>query len=99
MGGDSVSALAAGCPVVVFALGDLEYAGAAPAAIRAGVATIAVSRESSGCPGWALTGADALRDPRVKAAALTSSTRGGRHLRPHWSYQTAVTLASLRIWT
>ncbi|MER7877335.1 hypothetical protein ABTY63_27845 [Streptomyces solisilvae] len=83
MGGDSVSALAAGCPVVVFALGDLEYAGAAPATIRARVATTVVSRESSGCPGWALTGADALRDPRVKAAAFTGSTQGGRHLRLH----------------
>ncbi|WP_326809350.1 MULTISPECIES: aldehyde dehydrogenase (NADP(+)) [unclassified Streptomyces] len=81
MGGDTVSALAAGCPVVVKAHpGHPELS-----RLTAAIATEAL--EAAGAPPHLLQlvegeqgGADAVRDHRVKAVGFTGSTRGGRYL-------------------
>ncbi|MFJ8792976.1 aldehyde dehydrogenase (NADP(+)) [Streptomyces sp. NPDC102462] len=81
MGGDTVSALAAGCPVVVKA-----HPGH-PELSRLTAAVAADALGSAGAPDHLLqlvegerTGADAVRDRRIKAVGFTGSTRGGRHL-------------------
>lgn len=89
-GGDTASALAAGCPVVVKAH---------PGHPRLSDRTAAIARDAftaAGLPADALTvvhgqdeGVAALRDPRVTAASFTGSLAGGRALariaadRPH----------------
>jgi NADP-dependent aldehyde dehydrogenase len=75
-GGDTVSALAAGCPVVVKA----HEAHPATAmlcfevmrrALPAGALSIVVGRQA---------GVDLVRDPHIAAVGFTGSTRGGRSL-------------------
>nr|WP_283959948.1 aldehyde dehydrogenase family protein [Streptomyces ardesiacus] len=81
LGGDTVSALAAGCPVVVKAHpGHPELS-----RLTASVATAAL--DAAGAPAHLLQlvegereGADAVRDPRIKAVGFTGSTHGGRYL-------------------
>ena len=73
-GGDTASALAAGCPVVVKAhpghprlstwVGELLVEAGAPVSVIHGIDE----------------GRDALTDPRIRAAAFTGSTPGGRAL-------------------
>ena len=80
-GGDTVSALAAGCPVVVKAHpGHPELSRA-----TAHIATSALI--AAGAPEGTLNliegeqaGIEAVQDPRIKAVAFTGSTRGGRAL-------------------
>ena len=81
LGGDTASALASGCPVVVKA--HPSHPGLSRAV--AGLAAQAVS--DLGLPAGAFSvifgdqaGVDALRDPRVRAAGFTGSTAGGRFL-------------------
>lgn len=81
LGGDTVSALAAGCPVVVKAHpGHLELS-----RLTASIATKALN--DAGATPHLLqliegeqNGAAAVQDPRIKAVGFTGSTRGGRHL-------------------
>ena len=80
-GGDTVSALAAGCPVVVKA-----HPGH-PQLSRSTAAVVSAALDAAGAPPgvFALiegeqTGVDAVRDPRITAVAFTGSTRGGRAL-------------------
>ena len=80
-GGDTVSALAAGCPVVVKA-----HPGH-PRLSRRTAAVVNAALDAAGAPPgvFALiegeqTGVDAVRDPRITAVAFTGSTRGGRAL-------------------
>lgn len=81
LGGDTASALAAGCPVVVKAHpGHPELSRLTAAAGRAALA-------DAGAPAHLLqviegerAGADAVQDHRTKAVGFTGSTRGGRHL-------------------
>jgi NADP-dependent aldehyde dehydrogenase len=77
-GGDTASALAAGCPVVVKA-----HPGH-PATSRRTHEVLARALEEAGAPGGVLgivhgtdAGVDALRDRRVKAAGFTGSVTGG----------------------
>jgi NADP-dependent aldehyde dehydrogenase len=81
LGGDTASALAAGCPVVVKAhpahpglsreLAALAAAAVAGAGLPAGVFGLVVGDQP---------GVDALRDRRIRAAGFTGSTAGGRFL-------------------
>jgi NADP-dependent aldehyde dehydrogenase len=81
LGGDTASALASGCPVVVKAhpahpglsrqLGDLAAAAVADAGLPAGTFGMIFGDQP---------GVDALRDPRIRAAGFTGSTAGGRFL-------------------
>jgi NADP-dependent aldehyde dehydrogenase len=81
LGGDTASALASGCPVVVKAhpshpglsaeLGALARQVAADAGLPPGVFGLVTGDQ----PGVA-----ALRDPRIRAAGFTGSTAGGRFL-------------------
>ncbi|RKT86529.1 NADP-dependent aldehyde dehydrogenase [Saccharopolyspora antimicrobica] len=80
-GGDTASALAAGCPVVLKA-----HPGHPRLSVRTGEIITAALAES-GAPDGVFhvvlgleTGAVALRDPRVKAAAFTGSVPAGRAL-------------------
>ncbi|SNY47836.1 aldehyde dehydrogenase (NADP(+)) [Paractinoplanes atraurantiacus] len=81
LGGDTASALAAGCPVVVKAHpGHPKLSDRTAEIARAAIA-------STGLPADALTvihgqeeGVAALRDPRITAAAFTGSVAGGRAL-------------------
>lgn len=81
VGGDTASALAAGCPVVVKA-----HPGH-PELSRLTASVAAAALDGAGAPAHLLqlvegeqTGADAVRDHRIKAVGFTGSTRGGRHL-------------------
>lgn len=81
VGGDTASALAAGCPVVVKA-----HPGH-PELSRLTAATARAALDGAGAPAHLLqlvegerAGADAVRDHRIKAVGFTGSTRGGRHL-------------------
>ncbi|GAA5157472.1 MULTISPECIES: aldehyde dehydrogenase (NADP(+)) [Amycolatopsis] len=78
-GGDTTSALAAGCPVVVKAHPGHPELSRRTAAV--------VSAALSGAPAGTFAliegeaeGAQAVRDPRIKAVGFTGSTRGGRAL-------------------
>jgi NADP-dependent aldehyde dehydrogenase len=81
LGGDTASALASGCPVVVKAhpshpslsraVADLATAAVSDLGLPAGVLAVIFGDD---------TGVDALRDPRIKAAGFTGSTAGGRFL-------------------
>ncbi|MEV4346329.1 aldehyde dehydrogenase (NADP(+)) [Actinoplanes sp. NPDC049596] len=81
LGGDTASALAAGCPVVVKAHpGHPKLSDRTAEIARAALA-------SAGLPADALTvihgqeeGVAALRDPRITAASFTGSVAGGRAL-------------------
>jgi NADP-dependent aldehyde dehydrogenase len=80
-GGDTVSALAAGCPVVVKAHPGHPELSRRTAAIVTGALRAAGAPEGT----FALIeGVEpslvALRDPRIRAAAFTGSTAGGRAL-------------------
>lgn len=80
-GGDTVSAIAAGCPVVVKAhpghprlsrrTAEVAVAALVAAGAPAGTLELIEGTEES---------IAALRDPRIKAAAFTGSTKGGRFL-------------------
>lgn len=80
-GGDTVSALAAGCPVIVKAhpghprtsrrTHEVAAAALAGAGAPEGILQLVEGTEES---------LEVLRDPRILAAAFTGSTRGGRHL-------------------
>ena len=80
-GGDSASALTAGCPVVVKAHpGHPELSRA-----TAGVVVDALTAAGAPAGAFALIegeaeGAQAVQDPRIKAVGFTGSTRGGRAL-------------------
>jgi NADP-dependent aldehyde dehydrogenase len=81
LGGDTASALASGCPVLVKAhpshpglsarLDRLARRAVADAGLPPGVFGMVVGDQP---------GVDALRDPRVRAAGFTGSTAGGRFL-------------------
>jgi NADP-dependent aldehyde dehydrogenase len=81
LGGDTASALAAGCPVLVKAHGahpatsvavaDLARRVVAEQGLPAGVFGLVVGDDA---------GLAALRDPRIAAAGFTGSTSGGRFL-------------------
>ncbi|RII11794.1 NADP-dependent fatty aldehyde dehydrogenase [Streptomyces sp. YIM 130001] len=80
-GGDTVSALAAGCPVVVKA-----HPGH-PGLSRLTARTVRTALDEVGAPAGLFgliegeqAGADAVRDPRIKAVGFTGSTHGGRAL-------------------
>ena len=79
-GGDTVSALAAGCPVVVKAHpGHPELSRRTAAVITDALDGSAPAGAFSLIEGEQ-AGADAVRDARIKAVAFTGSTRGGRAL-------------------
>jgi acyl-CoA reductase-like NAD-dependent aldehyde dehydrogenase len=81
LGGDTASALASGCPVVVKAhpshpslsraVGELAATVAGDLGLPAGVFAVIFGDQA---------GVDALRDPRIRAAGFTGSTAGGRFL-------------------
>lgn len=80
-GGDTASALAAGCPVVVKAHPGHPKTSAATAAV------VVEAWEGAGMPAGSFAviygeqaGVDALRDPRIAAGSFTGSLRGGRAL-------------------
>jgi NADP-dependent aldehyde dehydrogenase len=81
LGGDTASALAAGCPVVVKAHPSHPGLSVAVAELAAGV--LAELGLPAGLLGLVVgddAGVAALRDPRVRAAGFTGSTGGGRFL-------------------
>jgi NADP-dependent aldehyde dehydrogenase len=81
LGGDTASALAAGCPVVVKAhpshpglsrvVGELASQVVRDLGLPDGVFAVIFGDQA---------GVDALRDPRIRAAGFTGSTTGGRFL-------------------
>jgi NADP-dependent aldehyde dehydrogenase len=81
LGGDTASALASGCPVVVKAhpshpglsraIGELATGAVRDLGLPAGVFAVIFGDQA---------GVDALRDPRIRAAGFTGSTAGGRFL-------------------
>jgi NADP-dependent aldehyde dehydrogenase len=81
LGGDTASALAAGCPVVVKAhpshpglsrvVADLASQAVSDLGLPPGVFAVIFGDQP---------GVDALRDPRIRAAGFTGSTSGGRFL-------------------
>lgn len=81
LGGDTASALAAGCPVLVKAHDGHLALSLRVAALAAGV--VAAQGLPAGVFGLVTgldAGREALRDPRVRAAGFTGSTAGGRAL-------------------
>ena len=80
-GGDTVSALAAGCPVVVKAhSGHLELSNATATIVSAALERAGAPAGTFGLIVGREAGTTAVRDPRIKAAAFTGSTSGGRTL-------------------
>ncbi|HSF27291.1 MAG TPA: aldehyde dehydrogenase (NADP(+)) [Actinomycetes bacterium] len=80
-GGDTASALAAGCPVVVKAHeGHLELSRATARVVRDALAGVGAPPGLFDLVVGVEAGRDALVDPRVKAAAFTGSIAGGRAL-------------------
>jgi NADP-dependent aldehyde dehydrogenase len=81
LGGDTVSALAAGCPVVVKA-----HPGHPGLSRRTAAVATAALTDAGAAPDLLQLiegeqdGADAVRDHRIKAVGFTGSTRGGHHL-------------------
>jgi NAD-dependent aldehyde dehydrogenases len=81
LGGDTASALAAGCPVVVKA-----HDGHPGLSMRVSELAADIVQEHGIPPGvlsvifGVEAGVNALRDVRIKAAGFTGSTKGGRHL-------------------
>ncbi|AYY15546.1 aldehyde dehydrogenase (NADP(+)) [Actinobacteria bacterium YIM 96077] len=80
-GGDTASALASGCPVIVKAheghpelsrrVGEIINSVVADHNLPAGIFTVVFGQQA---------GRDAVVDPRIKAAGFTGSTNGGRAL-------------------
>jgi NADP-dependent aldehyde dehydrogenase len=80
-GGDTVSALAAGCPVVVKAHpGHRQLSRRTAAIIREALHAAAAPAGTFALIEGVEQSLTALRDPRVRAAAFTGSTAGGRAL-------------------
>lgn len=80
-GGDTASALAAGCPVVVKAHpGHPELSRLVAAELVGVVAEAGLPRGVFALIEGVDAGARLLRHPRIRAAAFTGSTRGGRAL-------------------
>lgn len=81
IGGDTVSALAAGCPVIVKAHPSQ------PSLSEAIAETVTRGLNAAGAPEGAFAvihglpaGAELITDPRIRAGAFTGSVRGGRAL-------------------
>lgn len=80
-GGDTASALAAGCPVVVKAHpSHPETSRRTFAAMRAGLAQAKLPEDALGLIEGLEAGAALVRHPDVRAIGFTGSTRGGRAL-------------------
>jgi NADP-dependent aldehyde dehydrogenase len=80
-GGDTASALAAGCPVVVKAHeAHPETSALCASALRAGAAAAGISEDVVSLVYGVPAGADLVRDPRIQAVGFTGSVRGGRFL-------------------
>ena len=80
-GGDTASALAAGCPVVVKANpGHLELSRATAAVVSAALAAAGAPEGTFGMIESDEDGRAAVTDPRVAAVGFTGSTRVGRML-------------------
>ncbi|WP_084469710.1 aldehyde dehydrogenase (NADP(+)) [Jiangella gansuensis] len=80
-GGDTASALAAGCPVVVKAHpAHPETSRRTFAAMRAGLTKVGLPETILGMVEGLEAGADLVRHPDVRAVGFTGSTRGGRAL-------------------
>ncbi|MDN0200482.1 aldehyde dehydrogenase (NADP(+)) [Streptomyces sp. S.PNR 29] len=80
-GGDTASALAAGCPVVVKA--HPSHPATSLAAFRAATRAVAAVGAPVGTLGlvWGFeAGRELVLDPRIRAVAFTGSLTGGRHL-------------------
>lgn len=81
VGGDTVSALAAGCPVVVKAHpGHPELSRATADVAVSALATAGAPQAVLSLVEGEQAGIDAVRDSRIKAVAFTGSTHGGRAL-------------------
>ncbi|MFJ9426450.1 aldehyde dehydrogenase (NADP(+)) [Streptomyces sp. NPDC101249] len=81
MGGDTASALAAGCSVVVKAHpGHPELSRLTAATVRAALDEASAPTDLLQLVEGEQAGADAVRDHRIKAVGFTGSTRGGRYL-------------------
>jgi NADP-dependent aldehyde dehydrogenase len=81
VGGDTVSALAAGCPVVVKAHpGHPELSRATADIAASALITARAPQAVLSLIEGEQAGIDAIRDSRIKAVAFTGSTRGGRAL-------------------
>jgi NADP-dependent aldehyde dehydrogenase len=78
-GGDTTSAIAAGCPVVVKAHPGHPELSRRTAAVVAGALAVAPGGTFALIEGER-EGAQAVVDPRIKAVAFTGSTHGGRAL-------------------
>ncbi|MFI5894916.1 aldehyde dehydrogenase (NADP(+)) [Actinoplanes sp. NPDC051513] len=80
-GGDTASALAAGCPVVVKAHpGHPRLSERTAAIARAAIASTGLPADALGLIHGQAEGVAALRDDRIAAAAFTGSLAGGRAL-------------------
>jgi len=80
-GGDTVSALAAGCPVVVKAHpGHPELSRLTASVVSAALASAGAPDGLFGLVEGERAGVRAVQDPRIKAVGFTGSTRGGRYL-------------------
>ncbi|WP_197319697.1 aldehyde dehydrogenase (NADP(+)) [Saccharomonospora sp. NB11] len=80
-GGDTASALAAGCPVVVKAHpGHPKLSDATAAIVRTALAEAGAPEGTFALFHGEADGRDAVLDPRTKAVAFTGSLRGGRAL-------------------
>ncbi len=80
-GGDTASALAAGCPVVVKAHeAHPDTSAGCAAALRAGAVAAGISAGVVSLVHGVQAGADLVRDPRIQAVGFTGSVRGGRFL-------------------
>ncbi|GAB3960216.1 hypothetical protein GCM10027614_81490 [Micromonospora vulcania] len=75
-GGDTVSALAAGCPVIVKA----HEAHPATSQLCFDVLSEVLPEDVLGLVTGRLAGVDLVRDPHVRAVGFTGSTAGGRAL-------------------
>jgi NADP-dependent aldehyde dehydrogenase len=80
-GGDTASALAAGCPVVVKAHeAHPETSAAAAEALRAGAQGVGISPDVVSLVYGVKAGADLVQDQRIQAVGFTGSVGGGRYL-------------------
>jgi NADP-dependent aldehyde dehydrogenase len=80
-GGDTASALAAGCPVVVKAHeAHLDTSAACAEALRAGAMAAGFSADVVSPVFGVQAGIDLVRDPTIRAVGFTGSLRGGRFL-------------------
>lgn len=80
-GGDTASALAAGCPVVVKAHeGHPETSRLTAAALQRAAGSVGFSAEVVQVVGGRAIGVDLVRHPAIRAASFTGSITGGRAL-------------------